>query len=326
MWFLATAAFVSVVGEDYLEAFAILVVILLERLDRIFLRAAGGAFHGGVAKARKRSRDGAAGGNVETIAADGLVPGDIVLVDGGDVVTADLRLIEASKLQADEAALTGESIPVEKTSETIDAETPLPGARQHALQGHCGLSRRGCGVVVATGMATELGTISALVDDSMDTGQTPLEKRLDRLGTNLIWLTLAITAVVAITGVLSGRDTLLVIKTSIALAVAAIPEGLPIVATLALARGMFRMAKRNALISRLAAVETLGATDVICTDKTGTLTEGQMTVRTLVTSAHEITVSGGAFDREGRFESGGTELDIQSDRAAIDLSPSWRSL
>jgi Ca2+-transporting ATPase len=168
----------------------------------------------------------------------------------------------------------------------------------------------GAGVVVATGMDTELGTISELMDASFDTGQTPLEKRLDRLGHRLIWLTLLITGVVAATGILAGRDTILVLKTAIALAVAAIPEGLPIVATLALARGMWRMTKQNALINRLAAVETLGATDVICTDKTGTLTEGQMTVRSIATADGDTDVTGGAFATEGAFERDGAPMEL----------------
>ncbi len=289
--FLAAAVAVSLLAEDYVEAIAIVAVILLNGLIGFFselqaVRSMEALRKLGSVPATVR-RDG----TVSKIPAERLVPGDIVILDGGDVVTSDLRLFEASKLQADEAALTGESIPVDKGIDAIDSETPLAERSNMLFKGTHVARGAGAGVVVATGMSTELGAISALVDESLDTAQTPLEKRLDRLGNNLIWLTLLVTAVVALAGVLSGRDTVLVLKTSIALAVAAIPEGLPVVATLALARGMWRMARRNALINRLAAVETLGAADFICTDKTGTLTEGRMRVRTLVTASGEVDVT-----------------------------------
>jgi Ca2+-transporting ATPase len=144
----------------------------------------------------------------------------------------------------------------------------------------------GEGVVVATGMSTELGQISSLVQEAEEE-RTPLEKRLDQLGRRLIWVTLVLVAAIATAGILAGREMFLMIETGIALAVAAVPEGLPIVATIALARGMWRMARRNALINRLSAVETLGATSVICTDKTGTLTENRLTVSRVILRARD---------------------------------------
>lgn len=322
--FLAAAVVVSVVTEDYIEALAIVAVIILNGLIGFFSELQAVRSMEALRKLGSVPATVRRGGNVKKIPAEHLVPGDIVLVEGGDVVTADLRLLEASKLQADEAPLTGESTPVDKSTDALDPETTLPERANMLFKGTAVSRGAGAGVVVATGMATELGTISSLVDESMDTAETPLEKRLDRLGTRLIWLTLGVTAVVAATGIAAGREVVLVLKTAIALAVAAIPEGLPIVATLALARGMFRMAKRDALINRLAAVETLGATEVICTDKTGTLTEGQMTVRALVTPDREITVSGGAFESDARFEveHGKTEVDPQQDagtRALLEV-------
>jgi Ca2+-transporting ATPase len=319
VFFLIGAVVVSVVAGDYLEALAIGVVILVNGLIGFFSELSAVRSMEALRKLGSVPATVRRAGDIKKIPAERLVPGDIVLVEGGDVVTADLRLIEASKLQANEAALTGESVPVDKSLDTLAADTVLPERANMLFKGTAVARGAGAGVVVAIGMETELGAISALMDASFDTGQTPLEKRLDRLGNNLIWLTLLITAVVAATGILAGRDTLLVLKTSIALAVAAIPEGLPIVATLALARGMWRMAKQNALINRLAAVETLGATDVICTDKTGTLTEGQMTVRTIVSPDGDMRVSGGAFTADGTFERGAETIDVTNDAASLAL-------
>lgn len=224
------------------------------------------------------------GGQMETIRAQNLVPGDIALFEGGDVVTADFRLIESSKLQADESTLTGESLPVDKQTEALSGEVPLAERNNMLYKGTAVTRGSGKGVTVATGMKTELGKVSSLVEETEEEF-TPLEKRLNKLGTKLIWLTLVITVIVAGIGILAGEEVLLMIKTSVILAIAAIPEGLPIVATIALARGVWRMARRNALIERLASVETLGATDVICADKTGTLTQNRMSVARVATSA-----------------------------------------
>jgi len=226
------------------------------------------------------------------IPAEELVPGDIVILEGGDIVSADMRLIRASKLQADESALTGESVPVNKKIEPVDEAAPLAERINIVYKGTAITRGSGEAVVVATGMQSELGKISALVETA-EKQATPLEKRLDQLGHNLIWVTLVLTVLIAAAGILRGKDILLMIETAIALAVAAIPEGLPIVATIALARGMLRMAKRNALINRLASVETLGATSIICTDKTGTLTENKMTVTGIIFDAGQIDITTG---------------------------------
>ena len=216
-------------------------------------------------------------GSTVTIPAEELVPGDIVVREGGDIVTADIRLLEAAKLTADESTLTGESMPVNKTTEPIPADTPLADRHNMLFKG-TSITRGSCkGVVVATGLATELGRISALVETA-EAQETPLEQRLDALAQRLVVVVLLIAIVIAAVGIVAGRGTYLAIEVAIALAVAAIPEGLPIVATIALARGMWRMARRNALVARLSAVETLGATSLILTDKTGTLTENRMTV------------------------------------------------
>ena len=226
-------------------------------------------------------------GAVRQAPAEELVPGDIVMLATGDMVPADLRLLEAQKLGVDEAALTGESLPVSKDIDSLDAQTPLFERRNMVFKGTAITRGGGKGVVAATGLHTEFGQIFEQVSVA-EPQHTPLEKRLDELGKRLAWAVIVIGAILAGLGILVGRETTMAVEVAIALAVAAIPEGLPIVATIALARGLWRMAQRNALITRLSAVETLGATSVILTDKTGTLTESRMVVTTALLAAVEV--------------------------------------
>ncbi|MBD3239759.1 MAG: HAD-IC family P-type ATPase [Chitinivibrionales bacterium] len=216
-------------------------------------------------------------GDMRTVRADRLVVGDIVLLEAGDVVPSDCRLLDATNLQTNESALTGESTAVSKSPRQLDKDTRLPERGDMVYKGTAVTSGSGRGVVVATGMRTELGQVASMVEEQPQK-ETGLERQLDKLGYRLLWLTLAIAAAVGLTGIAAGRPLLLMVETAIALAVAAIPEGLPIVSTTALARGMWRMSKRNALINRLPAVETLGAVNRVCSDKTGTLTENRMKV------------------------------------------------
>jgi Ca2+-transporting ATPase len=246
------------------------------------------------------------GGSAYLIPAERIVPGDIVLLEAGDSITADLRLIGASNLAADESTLTGESVAVEKASEPVAADARLAERSSMLFKGTAITRGSGIGVVVATGLASELGRVSQLVEEA-EPGSSPLEKKLARLSGQLVWATLILTALIAGVGLATGKDAFLMIEAAIALAVAAIPEGLPIVATLALARGMWRMARQNALIERLSAVETLGATTIILTDKTGTLTENRMTVRRVWLSSGEIEVDG------GNVENGGNKIPLDSD-------------
>ncbi len=241
---------------------------------------------------------------IREVAAEDLVPGDVAVMEGGDIITADIRLFKASKLQADESTLTGESLPVAKETAPTAPQTALADRVNMLFKGTTLTRGSGEGIVVSTGMNTELGQISRLVEETEEEA-TPLERRLNQLGRWLIWLSLLIAGFVAVSGIMAGKDAFLMIETAVALAVAAIPEGLPIVATIALARGVWRMARRNALIKRLSAVETLGATNVIVTDKTGTLTENRMTVSHLSLASGELDVStdsaaGAMFSRDGR--------------------------
>ena len=229
------------------------------------------------------------------IPAERLVPGDIVLLEAGDVVTADLRLVEASNVEVDESPLTGESMGVGKTIAPVDVDARVSDRSSMLFKGTRITRGSGLGVVVATGMDSELGHISQLVEQAVPAA-SPLEKRLARLSGQLVWVTLILAAVIGGIGLAKGKDTFLMVEAAIALAIAAIPEGLPIVATLALARGMWRMARQSALIERLSAVETLGATTVILTDKTGTLTENRMTVRRVLLPSCDLDVGPDRFE------------------------------
>ncbi|GAA4946361.1 cation-transporting P-type ATPase [Algibacter agarivorans] len=220
-------------------------------------------------------------GKIKAIKSSFLVPGDIILTEAGDVVSADARLITADNLSIKEAALTGESIDVKKNINTLTKNTALPEQKNMVFRGTSVVQGSAKAIVVYTGRNTQLGKIQELSSE-IEEQHTPLEKKLNALSKWLIGLTLIFAILIVFTGYFRGLDMLLIIETAVALAVAAIPEGLPVVATIALARGMLKLSKRQVIIKKMEAVETLGATNIICTDKTGTLTEDNMQVHTLV--------------------------------------------
>jgi Ca2+-transporting ATPase len=217
-------------------------------------------------------------GREVAIPAPEVVPGDVLLLEAGDIVAADARLVEAHDLRTVEALLTGESAPVEKDTEPAPDQAPLAERHDHVFMGTAVAAGRGVAEVVATGMATQMGRIAHLLATA-EAARTPLEAQLARVGRMLLLLCLGIVAVVSVLGLLRGVRGLDVLLSSIALAVAAVPEGLPTIVTVALALGVQRMAARHALVRRLASVETMGCASVIGTDKTGTLTTGRMELR-----------------------------------------------
>ena len=248
-------------------------------------------------------------GQETKIPARDLVPGDVVLLRAGDKMPADARLIETVNLQIEEAALTGESVPVEKHAAPLaDAELALGDRKNLAYAGTAATYGRGRGMVVATGMNTEFGKIAQMLQ-TVETGKTPLQANLDRLGRTLAWAAFVVVAIIVVLGLLRGQPFLEMLIFGIALGVAAVPEALPAVVTISLAIGVQRMAKRHALMRRLPAVETLGSTSVICSDKTGTLTKDEMTARKIFVAGHMIEVSGAGYEPRGRFLRGGLAVE-----------------
>jgi P-type Ca2+ transporter type 2C len=239
-----------------------------------------------------------------------LVPGDLVVLRAGDRIPADARITLAVNLSIDEAALTGESAAVEKTASRLEAEDlPVGDRRNMAYAGTLITRGRGQAVVVATGMATEFGRISRLVQ-TVASGRTPLQENLDRLGSILGTAALVIVAAIVALGVWRGMPLLEMFIFGIALAVAVVPEALPAVVTISLAIGVRRMVKRQALVRRLPVVETLGSTSAICSDKTGTLTKNEMTVRTIATADGVFEVGGVGYDPVGHFLKDGSRIDV----------------
>lgn len=245
------------------------------------------------------------------VPANSLVPGDIVLLDAGDIIPADLRLIESSNLKIDESSLTGESLPVEKDAQiTWDKEISLGDRKNMAYMSTIVNYGRGKGIVVETGHSTEIGKIATMIQ-SYEEETTPLQRKLDQLGKYLGISCIIVCALVFGIGILQGRDILEMFMIAISLAVAAIPEGLPAIVTIVLALGMNNMVKRNAIIKKLLAVETLGCTTSICTDKTGTLTQNEMTVVKAYTDNKVFDITGTGYEPKGEFKIGNRPIKVK---------------
>lgn len=250
-------------------------------------------------------------GNLVTVPANTLVPGDVVSLDAGDIIPADLRLVESSNLKIEEASLTGESVPVEKDSNiTFEDEVSLGDRKNMAYMSTAITYGRGKGIVVGTGHDTEIGKIATMIQ-SFEDEVTPLQKQLNQLGKVLGLTTIFICIAVFGMGLLQGREVLEMFMVAISLAVAAIPEGLPAIVTIVLAIGMNRMVKRHAIVKKLLAVETLGSTTIICSDKTGTLTQNEMTVVKVFTDGKIIDVTGGGYEPTGDFKLEGENIKVE---------------
>ncbi|WP_295681021.1 cation-translocating P-type ATPase [uncultured Nevskia sp.] len=321
IWILLAAGFVSALLGDPGDAIAIFAIVVLNAAIGFYqeFNAAKSieALRKMAAPHAKVLRDG----HLASIAASAVVRGDILELEAGDLIAADARLLEAASLQCIESALTGESEAVAKRTAPLEAEDIPLGERDNMLfMGTSVAAGTGSAVVVATAMQTELGQIAGLIEDADADQGTPLQRKLDATGRILLWAALGIVALLFGLGLLRGVDLQELIMTAISLAVAAVPEGLPAVVTVALSIGVLRMARRGALVRKLAAVETLGSTSVICTDKTGTLTVGEMTVRALHVAGCSYEVSGAGYGPAGEVLFEGIQAGEPHRAALLELA------
>ena len=302
IWILAAAGIVSLTLGERGDAAAILAIVILNAVVGFYqeynAQKSITALRKLTAPHAKVMRDG----KVTLVPAAEIVAGDVLELESGDLVPADARILSASLLRCIEAPLTGESQPATKRPAMLEAaEIPLADRENMVFMGTSIATGTGRAVIVATAMKTELGRIAELLEQAGTDKHTPLEMKLEAFGRVLVWAALGIVMLLFGLGLLRGTPPLELLMTSISLAVAAVPEGLPAVVTVALALGVRRMARRGALVRKLAAVETLGSTSVICTDKTGTLTIGEMTVRALYTAGRSYAVTGQGYGPEGEI-------------------------
>ncbi len=316
---LVSAALISFAFGKNLEGISIVIVIFLNTGIGFFTEYRANRAMEALQKLGAADATVLRSGERKTIHAADLVPGDVLVLGEGESVTADARVTESAELQVDEASLTGESVPVGKAVEPLEEENvPLADRTNMVFKGTYVTRGNGRALVVATGMGTEIGHVSELVS-GIEEEETPLEERLNRMGRRLIVLCLGVAVVVAVSGILQGVEMVQMLEAAIALAVAAVPEGLPAVATITLAVGMQRMARRNALIRRLPAVETLGSATCVCTDKTGTLTRNEMTVTRIEPPGRRIEVLGTGYEPKGRFSEEDRRTDPLEDRRSRSL-------
>ncbi|MDF9797642.1 Ca2+-transporting ATPase [Catalinimonas alkaloidigena] len=287
VYLLAAAAALSFIFGDLPEGIFIVVVLLINTAIGFWMEMQAQKSMNALKEMDKVEAEVLRDGEEQTIDAEHLVPGDILVLDAGQVVAADARLVEVSELQLNESALTGESVPVDKNTEKVEEDAEIAERKNMAFKGTSVTRGKAKAVVTATGMHTEIGNISDIVS-SASGEKVPLDKKLNKLSQRLIWVVLGLAAILAGVGFITDRDTYTIIQTAIAWAIAAIPEGLPIVASIALARGMIRLARHEVIVKQLSAVEALGETNTIFTDKTGTLTENRLTVNTLYLDEEKI--------------------------------------
>ncbi|MCK9444895.1 MAG: calcium-translocating P-type ATPase, SERCA-type [Tissierellaceae bacterium] len=298
---LIAAALISVFIGEPKDALVIIAIVILNALLGLYQEGKAEKALEALKKMASPTAKVLRDGQLVEAPANSLVPGDIVNLDAGDIIPADLRLIESSNLQIEEASLTGESVPVDKRDDIIYWEDVSLGDRKNmAYMSTFVTYGRGRGIVVETGHNTEIGKIATMIQ-TYENELTPLQNQLNHLGKVLGLTTIAICALAFGIGLIQGREVLEMFMVSISLAVAAIPEGLPAIVTIVLAIGMNKMVKKHAIVKKLLAVETLGSTTVICTDKTGTLTQNEMTVIKLYTDGITIDVTGVGYGPQGDF-------------------------
>lgn len=325
IWLLIGAALISAILGDWVEAGAILLIVVLNAIMGIVQESRAEASLAALKKMAAPEAQVLRDGFRQPVPSRELVPGDVVFIEAGNYIPADLRLLEAINLSIEEASLTGESVPAKKHAEGhLESDIPLGDRENSAFMGTTVTYGRGKGVVTGTGMATQLGLIATMLQ-TVEEEQTPLQKRLDQLGKTLGIGAMVVCVLVFIIGVVRlvlqpgplvigsesfWQEIVALFMIAISLAIAAVPEGLPAVVTISLAGGMREMVSRHALIRRLASVETLGSVTTICTDKTGTLTQNQMTVTKLWVDGQMIDITGAGYEPVGDFLIDGEKIDF----------------
>jgi Ca2+-transporting ATPase len=313
---LIVAAVISALLGDWIEAAAIMAIVVLNSVLGVVQESRAEEALAALKKLAAPDAQVLRDGRRVTVPSRELVPGDIIFLEAGNFVPADVRLTETVNLRIEEAALTGESVAVEKNAALrLEKELPIGDRKNTAFMGTVVSYGRGRGVVVSTGMNTQLGLIAGMLQ-TVDEEDTPLQQRLDKLGRTLGWGALAVCGLVFVVGVLRAEafslqvvsDTFMI---AVSLAIAAVPEGLPAVVTISLALGMREMVRRHALIRKLASVETLGSATVICSDKTGTLTQNEMTVTRMWVDGKFFDVTGSGYASEGDFLLNGQKIDLE---------------
>lgn len=298
---LIVSAVISALLGDYLEASAIMAIVILNAALGVFQERKAEQALSELQKLAAPEAHVIRDEKHLVVSARELVPGDIVFLEAGNYIPADVRLIEAINLRIDESALTGESIPVKKNAAVhLESDIPLGDRKNTAFMGTLVTYGRGKGIVVATGMKTQIGMIASMIQ-SVEQEPTPLQKRLDKLGKTLGWGALAVCGLVFVVGFARGFPALNMFIVAVSLAIAAVPEGLPAVVTISLALGMREMIKHHALIRRLSSVETLGSATIICSDKTGTLTQNAMTAIKVWVDGEFFEITGKGYTPHGEF-------------------------
>ena len=326
IYMLLGAAIISALLGDYVEAIAIMAIVILNAILGIIQESRAEAALAALKKLAAPEASVLRDGKRISVPASQLVPGDIVFLEAGNYIPADVRLLEAVNLRIDEASLTGESVSVQKNAQIrLEDDIPLGDRANTAFMGTLVTYGRGQGIVVSTGMNTQLGMIATMLQQ-VEEEQTPLQRRLDQFGKILGWATLVICGLVFVIGVIrfvlepgtadffspEALETFTeLFMIAVSLAIAAVPEGLPAVVTISLALGMREMVKRHALIRKLSSVETLGSATVICSDKTGTLTQNEMTVTRIWGDGKFITVTGSGYTPQGEFLLDGNQINLK---------------
>ncbi len=319
---LLVAAVVSAFLGDWVEAAAIMTIVVLNAVLGVTQERRAEEALAALKKMASPDANVLREGHRRSIPSREVVPGDIVFLEAGNYVPADVRLLETVNLRIDEAALTGESVPVTKNAQLeLEEDSALGDRKTAAYTGTLVTYGRGVGVVVSTGMSSEIGQIAKMLQ-SVEEGDTPLQRRLDRFGRTLGWVTLVISGVIFIEGMITGTAPLEMFIIAVSLAIAAVPEGLPAVVTITLALGMQEMIARNALIRRLSSVETLGSATIICSDKTGTLTQNEMTVTSVAVDGEFIDITGTGYSLDGKFLRDEVEVNLAEEYPGI-LTALW---